>query len=183
MCGIVRNPTHRKNFAALIAQSGTPHIAEGIVELCEETHIPHKATELVLLLTESPLNGESAFSFPFAVYKEGKRFVSQLSMEYEEAVLHLAMAGSTLHYINEKLFSVGYQIVMGHCCEIRYHDTSQAEAAMRLAHDDNVYRADKLRMNPKTQTLGNVGFGKLLSPAQLALYTKLSQSEKCFVLS
>jgi hypothetical protein len=178
MCGIVHNPTRQKNFAALVADHPNLQIAKEMVKICEETDIPEKAALLLLGITQVDLSGSPAFSFPFALYEDGKRFVSPLMVEYEEAVLHLAMAGSTLYYINQGLAVLNRQIVMGHCCEIRYHDTSQAENAMSLAHDDNIYRADKLRLNPETIELTDEGFFQKTSPEAQNLLTQLFFSEQ-----
>lgn len=76
------------------------------------------------------------------------RIVSDESAEAEAAVMHLAMAGSVRRIINDELGKVGLVLELGHCCDIEMWEKTDQETAMRISHDWNVWRADKLRSLP-----------------------------------
>jgi hypothetical protein len=156
MCGIVKRPTRRKDFdpnQTLFPQLMRESVIK-IVGVCEDVHIPSLATSLVLHFANMTV-GRQDFamqSIPFAVYQDGKRYVTQESIRVEDAVTHLAMAGSVRHFINEELELHGLFLEMGHCCDIQLHATTRRHEAMTLSHDGNVYRADKLRELADTET-------------------------------
>ena len=149
MCGIVRKPTRKSSFP--IPKSFFQNLSAGtidtILDVCEETHIPEDATQAVLLLADKAA-GIKDFLFlavPFAIYQDGKRYVTKETMEIESSVMHLAMAGSTRHYINQALSVYGIKLELGHCCDIQMHGLNYSEEVMVRSHDINVYRADRLR--------------------------------------
>ncbi len=149
MCGIVERPTRRKDFDP--KQMSYRQLSERtvlrIAGLCEDVHIPSLAAHLVLAFADATAGKPELVmqNIPFALYQNGKRYVTEASIRSEEAVMHLAMAGSVRHFINEELLKYGMQLEMGHCCDIQLHSVVHRHEAMDLSHDGNVYRADRLR--------------------------------------
>lgn len=149
MCGIVRNPTRKTRFP--VPQSAFKRLSKETVDaillVCEETHIPEDATKAVLLFADRAA-GMKDFIFlavPFALYHRHKRYISKETMRIEEAVMHLAMAGSTRHHINKALLPYGIRFELGHCCDIQMHELAYADEAMMRSHYGNLYRAEHLR--------------------------------------
>jgi hypothetical protein len=151
MCGIVHRPTRRKHFEEERQKGAWQNLPLNTVlqisYLCEETHIPERACEVLLTLASNHLMAGEKFvsSIPFAIYSDGKRLVSQQSIADEQDVMHLAMAGSTLFFINQELQEIGLKVVMGHCCDIQMHSLAEEAECMKISHESNVWRATKLR--------------------------------------
>ncbi len=154
MCGIVQRPTRRKDFDPSRFNKLSEAAVSAIVGVCEDTHIPSLATNLVLAFAEQVAANPILVmqNIPFALYQDGKRYVTEESMYAEENVMHLAMAGSVRHYINQELKSYDLFLEMGHCCDIQLHSVPRKEEALTLSHDGNVYRADKLRSLTEADT-------------------------------
>ena len=151
MCGIVHRPARRKHFQnqkrngsyMMLPREAVSQIAY----YCEEVHIPERACEILLTLANNHLQENQKFvsTLPFAVYQDGKRYVSAKSIADEADVMHLAMAGSVLHFINLELKTLGLKVVMGHCCDIQMHSLAEEAECMKISHEANVWRASKLR--------------------------------------
>jgi hypothetical protein len=152
MCGIVRKPAKRKHFQNKKSDGSYMMLSKNIVSqiayLCEETHIPERACGILLDLANTHLTTGEEFvtSQMFAIYKDGKRFVSQQSISDEQDVMHLAMAGSVTHFINQELKTLGLKVVMSHCCGIQMHSLAQENQCMAISHEGNLWRATKLRI-------------------------------------
>lgn len=149
MCGIVRNPT-RKNRPSVPLENFTSLSHDTVMTIlgvCEDTHIPEEATRAVLLFAEQASKERNfvLLSIPFAIYQNGKRYITKETMLIEQAMMHLAMAGATRHYINEALELCGIKFELGHCCDIQMHELAYSAEALMRSHDGNVYRADRLR--------------------------------------
>ncbi len=159
MCGIVKRPTGRNDFDPSRFSRLSKGTVRTIVGVCEDTHIPFLATSLVLAFAEKMADRQNLLpnfvmqNIPFAIYKDGKRYVTEESVLMEEAVMHLAMTGSVRYHINQELVSYGLFLEMGHCCDIQMHSMLHREEAMALSHDVNVYRADKLRSLTEADTV------------------------------
>lgn len=151
MCGIVHRPARRKHFEEErqkgVWQNLPVKLVSQIAYLSEEVHIPERACSILLDLASTHLMTGEQFvtSLPFAIYQNGKRFVSKQSVADEQDVMHLAMAGSVTHFINQELKTLGLKVVMGHCCDIQMHSLSQEAESMEISHNINVWRATKLR--------------------------------------
>jgi len=148
MCGVVKKPTRKEDFYKLKFAGISLNDQQKVVELCEETHTPHNVTKLVLGMINTFVQSDDVFvKIPFALYKNFVRFTSAESVAAEAEVMHLAMAGSTLYYINALLASnnVDAHIMMGHCCEIQMIRKSQFDIGLAMSHDGNIFRADQLR--------------------------------------
>jgi hypothetical protein len=151
MCGIVRSPTKRKHFEEErqkdVWQNLPANTVSQIAYLCEETHIPERACDILLTLANSHLMTREKFvtSNPFAIYQNGKRFISEQSVADEQDVMHLAMAGSVTYFINQELKTLGLKVVMGHCCDIQMHSLAEEEQSMKISHEANLWRATNLR--------------------------------------
>ncbi len=154
MCGVVKRPTRRKNFDPNRFNQLSEAAVSAIVGVCEDTHIPSLATNLILAFVEKMATKPNLVmqNIPFALYQDGKRYVTEETLRVEESVMHLAMAGSVRHYINQELKSYDLFLEMGHCCDIQLHSVSLKEEALALSHDGNVYRADKLRTLTEADT-------------------------------
>ena len=155
MCGIVIRPTRRKDFSEGMYRSLKGEIVTTIVGLCEDVHIPHLATGLLLGFVDEMLDKQDFVmqTIPFAMYCDHRRYVTRESIYAEEAEIHLAMAGSVRYFINQELEKLGLHLEMGHCCDIQLHSTRNLQEAMSLSHDGNVYRADKLRFLKSEDTV------------------------------
>ena len=146
MCGIVHRPTRSKDFTPNQFLHLSQETVLKIVILCEDVRIPNLATNLVLSFANNMAYQNFVMqSIPFALYEDGKRLVTKETVQVEEAIIHLAMAGSVRHYINNEIAQYGLTLEMGHCCDIQMHALRFKKDALRLSHDANVYRADKLR--------------------------------------
>lgn len=147
MCGIVHKPTRRKDFDPTKFPNLSASSVHAIVTACEDVHIPHLATAFVLQFANEMADKKGFVMevIPFAIYKDDKRLVTPESIEAEAAVMHLAMAGSVRRLINEELGKVGLIFELGHCCDIEMWEKSHELEAVVRSHDQNVYRADKLR--------------------------------------
>ncbi len=151
MCGIVHRPARRKHFEEERQKGMWDNLPVKLVSqiayLCEETHIPEQACNILLNLASKHLQSGEQFitSVPFAIYQDGKRFVSQQSIADERDVMHLAMAGSVTHLINLELKTLGLKVVMGHCCDIQMHTLAEEAECMKISHEVNLWRATKLR--------------------------------------
>lgn len=148
MCGIVRRPAKRDDFKERAIAGIYPNIPLSVVvsvaELCEEAHLSQGSVELVLALANH-VTPEPITCLPFAVYADSKRYTSPTSLFGEENAIRLAMAESVRALINTELTPLGIKVVMGHCCDIQKHSLLQAAGCMRISHDRNMFRADKLR--------------------------------------
>lgn len=154
MCGVVKRPTRRKDFDPSRFNQLSEKTVSAIVGVCEDTHIPSLATNLVLAFVENMAAKLNVVmqDIPFALYQDGKRYVTEESVYVEESVIHLAMAGSVRHYINQELRPYNLSLEMGHCCDIQMHSVCHKEEAMGVSHDGNIYRADKLRTLTEADT-------------------------------
>jgi hypothetical protein len=176
MCGIIRKPTRRTSFP--VPQSAFKHLSKetftAVILVCEETHIPEIATKAVLLFADyaAGMKDFTFLSVPFALYEGGKRYISKETMLIEGAVMHLAMAGSARHHINEALIPYGIRLELGHCCDIQMHEIAHAKEAMILSHDGNVYRADRLR---------ELGDNDEVTVSSEEFIEKLPQSQVCHI--
>ena len=151
MCGIVHNPATRKHFQEEkekgMWQNLPSKSVARIAYLCEETRIPERACTILLNLADKHLQGSEKFitSQQFAIYKDGKRIVSNKSVADEQDVRHLSMAGSTMYFINLELKPLGIKLVMMCCCGAEIHSLREEAECMELSHQGNVWRATELR--------------------------------------
>ncbi len=151
MCGIVHRPTRRKDLDPSTFPKLSVSAVSKIVAACEDVHIPHLATALVLHFANH-MAGKKCFTLeviPFALYEGDKRIISRESVESEAAVIHLAMASTVRRTINAELAEVGLVFELGHCCDIQMWELTREEEAATMSHDWNIWRADKLRMLTK----------------------------------
>jgi hypothetical protein len=143
----MRKPTDKRTFPRDQFLTLRPQTKADIIEVCEEVHIPEMATRAVLLFAEYFAHKKDFVmaSIPFALYQDGKRYVTEETLALEADIMHLAMASSVRHHINKLLTPYGIQFELGHCCDIQMHELANSEEAMMRSHDGNIYRADKLR--------------------------------------
>jgi hypothetical protein len=160
MCGIVQNPVSK---GSLTFAGAYPNLDQYVVKQfeknCADYHIPLAAAKFVMSLADNAI-APGGFGFqhvPLAIYADGARVTTSELAALEEDVMHLAMSGSLMHFLNEQLMDKhNIMILMSHCCGgdiIPTHTNYAMQQGLLSSHELNKFRGDKIKTLSVTDTV------------------------------